>query len=122
MLKKLLVLTSIATISLFANTTLEIKNDGGDTHTVLLKDGDHSLAVNKNWIAIIKKGDERIGKNVKLWAYADINNENFDLSVGGNYYWFFRDLSKIEDGVQYEAVMFSNDSYKVITSMDMSRR
>jgi hypothetical protein len=83
---------------------------------VMLTDYDESF-IDKDWIAIFKKGDERVAENIIDRAYTT------DPRFGGEHRcsrWKFTDMSKYKKGTTYEAVLFSNDTYKVIDSIEIT--
>jgi hypothetical protein len=59
----------------------------------------------KDWIAIFKKGAKKIAKNVLVWKYNSLGQKSGTFYIHTN----------LQPG-EYESVLFSNDSYKIIAT------
>lgn len=73
--------------------------------TVLLRgfDGKNIIPAEKDWVGIYKINDDNTWENVIQWAWAK--------ELKDNYYLLQLNLDKLEEGVQYEARYFLNNSF-----------
>ena len=60
----------------------------------------------KDWIALFKKGTDKIKSNILEWTYNRRGIKDGEISLMNS--------GIIKHGVEYDVVLFSNDSYRVI--------